>query len=124
MEVRKCLEYYFEKDTTKEEIMKYLERNIDELKKISKIKDIKIEIEQNEYEVQKATMILIIKRREIRKQKVKIRKTNQTIKIESDKSIKKYGTYKEGGRFVPYQEKKKGKIEIWKNKLKRLNKNQ
>lgn len=200
MEVQKCLEYYFERDATKEEIMKYIDKNIEELKKISKIKDIKVEIKQNEYEAQKATVILIVKKRgikkkvvnhpkakktKVKKQKVKnaqpiqpinfkarklqkkvseilnekkkrqeekkksqlilkqekskmqkIEKYKQEkdkkeeiqakpiIKIETEIPIKKYGAYKEGGKFVPYQEKKKGKVERWKNKLKRLNKNQ
>lgn len=203
MEVQKCLEYYFERDATKEEIMKYIDKNIEELKKISKIKDIKVEIKQNEYEAQKATVILIVKKRGIKKklvnhpkakklkvkkqkvknaqpinfkarklqkkiseilnekkkrqeekkksklilkqekskmqkiEKYKQEKDNQEkmdkkeeiqakpiIKIETEIPIKKYGAYKEGGKFVPYQEKKKGKVERWKNKLKRLNKNQ
>lgn len=131
LEVRKCLEYYFDKDTTKEEIMKYLKKNINELKKISKIKNTNIDIIQNEYKVKKATLTLTIKRRNIKKQNIntkeqkmkrknknKINKKqdkkenlqrNQIIKIDTTIPVKKYGVYKNGGQFVPYQEKVKGK---------------
>ncbi|MCI8586980.1 MAG: hypothetical protein HFJ49_00010 [Clostridia bacterium] len=137
MEVRKCLEYYFDKDTTKEEIMKYLKKNINELKKISKIKETNIDIIQNEYEVKKATLTLTIKRKNIKKQRIKLKQNikteeqkmkrkdkskinkkqdqkenlqrNQIIKIDTAMPVKKYGIYKNGGQFVPYQEKVKGK---------------
>ena len=137
LEVRKCLEYYFDKDTTKEEIMKYVKKNINELKKISKIKNTNIDIIQNEYEVKKATLTLTIKRRNIKKQKIKLKQNintkeqkmkrkdkskinkkqdlkenlqrNQIIKIDTTMPVKKYGVYKDGGQFAPYQEKLKGK---------------
>ncbi len=137
LEVRKCLEYYFDKDTTKEEIMKYLKKNINELKKISKIKETNIDIIQNEYEVKKATLTLTIKRKNIKKQRIKLKQNikteeqkmkrkdkskinkkqdqkenlqrNQIIKIDTAMPVKKYGIYKNGGQFVPYQEKVKGK---------------
>lgn len=151
LEVQKCLEYYFERNTTKEEIMKYIHKNIEELKKISKIKDAKIDIIKNENEAQKVTLVLVLKRRGIKKpakekeQKIKTNKIsnykrenikmkekktkinmqmNQIIQIETEVQTKKYGKYKEGGKFTPFREKKKGKIEIWKNKLGNLNKNQ
>lgn len=141
LEVRKCLEYYFEKDTTKEEIMKYLKKNINELKKISKIKNTTIDIIQNEYKVKKAILTLIIKRRNIKKQKIRLKQNiniinikeqkmkrdnknkingkhelkeklqkNQIIKIDTTMPIKKYGVYKDGGKFTPYKEKVKGRV--------------
>ena len=117
--------------------MKYLKKNINELKKISKIKETNIDIIQNEYEVKKATLTLTIKRKNIKKQRIKLKQNikteeqkmkrkdkskinkkqdqkenlqrNQIIKIDTAMPVKKYGIYKNGGQFVPYQEKVKGK---------------
>lgn len=155
--------------------MEYIEKKIEELRKISKIKNIRIKIIQNEYKAKRATVILIIKRKtpkrpkaetkrykvkkeekqqkqqkvekqakqkkeqkEQKQKKEKIEKEKQqeqkSIKKEDyenketekkkENAVRKYGAYKDGGKFVPYQEKKKGKVRRWKDKLEKLNKNQ
>lgn len=110
MEVRKCLEYYFQKEITVEEIMKQMEKNIYELKKISKIINTKVQIKPNEYGVKMARLELIIKEKPIKdKIKIKLQKPKAE-KIQKEKKLKtkietpvrKYGAYKEGGKFKPY----------------------
>lgn len=49
---------------------------------------------------------------------------NKETEKHKENPVRKYGAYKDGGKFVPYQEKKKGKVRRWKDKLEKLNKNQ
>ena len=48
---QKCIEYYFDNNMDKDSIYNEVQKNVNELKKISKIKDVEIKIEQNEWGV-------------------------------------------------------------------------
>lgn len=87
MEVQKCLEYYFEKDTPLEDILEYVEKNIEELKKISKIKKTNIDIVPNEYGIKTARLTLIVKekRKKIKKQKQLVIKEEKTKQVKVPK---------------------------------------
>lgn len=48
---QKCIEYYFDNNMDKDSIYNEVQKNVNELKKVSKIKDVEIKIEQNEWGV-------------------------------------------------------------------------
>lgn len=109
MEVKRCLEYYFEKDTTREEIMKYIEKKIEELKKISKIKNIRIKIIQNEYKAKKATLILIIERKTPKKPKTEIKRYKIKKEEKQPKHKKEHKEQKQTKQQKEHKEQKQMK---------------
>lgn len=103
--VQKCIEYYFDADLDKDSIYSEVQKNINELKKISKIKDVSIEINQNEWGVKIAKVFLNqeptyfqLFTKALKEKSNEIKESKNSSRKYEELQNRRYGTYKQTGK--------------------------